>query len=222
MPRNKLSGRLFLSSLHITLNDVFLNRVETMMKNFLQRFAVALSIVFFVGCAQSPQRINVQPVLTIGGEALGSGRPIIVSASDQRQNKVLGSLGGVYGATANITIGNDIEQALTRAANGLLASQGYVVNSPDPSAPQLNIVVETISYQPIEQPVGNALKLTAVLRADVTKEGETFSGRYQSESDRRSVTRPDARENEKYINELLSDTLERMFSDNRLREFLLK
>jgi uncharacterized lipoprotein len=193
-----------------------------MMNKFLQRCAVALSIVFAVGCAQSPQRINVQPVLTVAGEALGSGRPIIVSASDQRQNKVLGSLGGIYGATANITIGNDLEQALTRAANGLLASQGYVVNSPDPSAAQLNIVVETISYQPVEQPVGKGIKLIAVLRADVTKQGETFSGRYQSETERRSVTAPDQEDNEEYINSLLSDTLVRMFSDNRLREFLLK
>jgi len=193
-----------------------------MMNKIMRRLAIVLTIVFAAGCAQSPQRINVQPVLTVSGEALGSGRPIIVSASDQRQNKVLGSLGGVYGATANITIGNDLEQALTRAANGLLASQGYVVNSPDPSAAQLNIVVETISYLPIQQPVGNALKLTAVLRADVTKQGETFSGRYQSESERRSVTKPDAEENEQYINELLSDTLVRMFSDNRLRDFLLK
>jgi uncharacterized lipoprotein len=200
--------------------------LTAMMKTNGQRFtkflATAFAIVLVAGCAQSPQRINVQPVLTVSGEALGGGRPIIVSSSDQRQNKVLGSLGGVYGATATITIGNDLEQALTRAANGLLASQGYVVNSPDPSAAQLNIVVETISYQPIEQPVGKAVKLTAVLRADVSKQGETFSGRYQSETERRSVASPDQEDTEQYINELLSDTLVRMFADNKLREFLLK
>lgn len=193
-----------------------------MMNKIMRRLAVVLTIVFAAGCAQSPQRINVQPVLSVAGEALGGGHPVIVSATDQRQNKVLGSLGGVYGSTATITIGNDLEQALTRAANGLLASQGYVVNSPDPSAAQLNIVVEAISYEPVQQPVGKAIKLTAVLRAEVTKRGETFTGRYQSESERRSVTAPDPEENEQYINELLSDTLVRMFGDNRLRDFLLK
>lgn len=196
-----------------------------MMNRMMQRVAsilVCVAAVWASGCAQSPQRIFVQPVLSISGDANGSGRPVIVSATDQRPNKVLGSLGGVYGSTANITIGNNLEDALTRAANGLLASQGYVVNSPDSSAAQLNIVVEAITYEPLEQPVGRAIKLTAVLRAEVTKQGETFTGRYQSETERRSVTRPDQEENEKYVNELLSDTLVRMFGDNRLRDFLLK
>jgi uncharacterized lipoprotein len=185
-------------------------------------FLVFLAAILAVGCAQSPQRIHVQPVLSISGDAHGSGRPVIVTSTDQRSDKVLGSLGGVYGQTATITIGNSIEDALARAANGLLASQGYVVNSPDPSAAQLNIVVETITYQPIEQPVGHAIKLVAVLRAEVSKQGETFTGRYQSESERRSVTRPDFAHNEQYINDLLSDTLVRMFNDNRLRDFLTK
>lgn len=184
--------------------------------------AALLTVFLATGCAQSPQRIHVQPALSISGDAHGGGKPVIVSATDQRPSKVLGSLGGVYGSTSTITIANSIEEALTRAANGLLASQGYVVNSPDSSAAQLNIVIEAITYEPIEQPVGRAIKLTAVLRAEATKQGETFTGRYQSESERRSVTRPDPEENEQYVNELLSDTLTRMFNDNRLRDFLLK
>jgi uncharacterized lipoprotein len=190
-------------------------------KNIRQLFLVTLALLV-TACAQSPQRLNIQPTLSISGDAVGNGRAIIVSAADQRPNKVLGSLGGVYGSSATITIGNDIEQALTRATNGMLASQGYVVNSPDPNALQLNIVLEGLTYQPLDQAVGNAVKLTAVLRADVTKHGETFSGRYQSDSERRSVGKPDAEDNEQYINELLSDTLTRMFNDNRLRDFLLK
>lgn len=193
-----------------------------MMNKFLQYSATLLLTVFVTACAQSPQRINVQPTLSISGDAVGNGRAILVSASDQRQSKVLGSLGGVYGNTATLTIGNNIEQALTGAANALLAAQGYVVNSPDPSALQLNIVVESLTYQPQDKPVGSEVKLAAVLRAEVTKRGENFSGRYQSDSDHISVTAPDQEDNEKYVNELLTDTLVRMFSDNRLREFLLK
>lgn len=193
-----------------------------MISKSVRYFFLFVSALLIAACAQSPQRLIVQPTLSISGDAIGNGRPIIVSASDQRPSKVLGSLGGVYGNTATITIGNDVEQALTRAANGLLASQGYVVNSPDPNALQLNIVLESLVYQPLQQSVGNAVKLTAVLRADVTKHGDTFSGRYQSDSERRSVGRPDQEDNEQYVNELLSDTLVRMFSDNRLRDFLLK
>lgn len=193
-----------------------------MIKHSLLRGTLIVVAVLLAACAQSPQRIVVAPTLTLSGDMTGNGRAILVSASDQRPSKDLGSLGGIYGNTATLTIANNLEQALTQAANGLLAAQGYVVNSPDPSALQLNIVVEKISYEPLEQAVGSTVKLIATLRADVTKGGETFSGRYTSESEHRTVTRPEVDDNEKYVNDLLSDTLKRMFSDNRLREFIQK
>lgn len=193
-----------------------------MMKRSYFYSALLIAVALLTACAQSPQRITVAPTLTMTGEMTGNGRAIIVSASDQRASKVLGSLGGVYSNTATLTIGNNLEHALMQAANGLLAAQGYVVNSPDPGALQLNIVAEKISYEKLEQQVGTAVKLTATLRAEVSKQGETFTGRYTSESEYRSVTSPSQEENEKYVNDLLSETLKRMFADNRLREFLTK
>lgn len=191
------------------------------MKKTVQFLFAAAAALWLAACAYSPQQLNVQPVLTIGsGEAFGNGRPIAVSASDQRGNRVLGSLGGVYANSSNITIANDLEAALTKAANGLLATQGFVVNSADPAAVQLNIAVEDIRYATPDEGVGTTVKLYAALRAEGSKGGETFSGRYESESSRRMVTKPDAKENEKLVSELLSNTLRRMFEDAKLREFL--
>jgi uncharacterized lipoprotein len=192
------------------------------MNKILKCSILVAAAVLAAACAYSPQRIVVAPILSVAGEAYGNGRPIVVSAADQRDNKVLGSVGGVYGSSATITVANDLEGALTRAANGLLASKGFVVNSPDPSAVQLTIVVENITYQPLEASVGNNVKLSAVLRAEAVKGGETFSGRYQTETERKSVTKPDVRDNEKWFNELLSATLTRMFDDPKLRQFLLQ
>lgn len=192
-----------------------------MMKKTLQSLCVIGTALWLSACAYSPQQLNVQPVLTIGsGESFGNGRPIAVSASDQRTNRVLGSLGGVYKNSSTITISNDLESALARAANGLLATQGFVVNSADASAVQLHIIVESITYETPDEGVGQAVKLHSALRAEGTKGGETFSGRYESDSDRRSVTKPDAKENEKMVSELLSNTLKRMFEDPHLRQFL--
>ncbi len=191
-----------------------------MLKRLLSRSALLVLVGLLAACAQSPQRIIVAPTLTMTGDMPGSGRAIVVSASDRRASKVLGSLGGVYGGTATLTIGNNLEQALTQTANAMLAAQGYVVNSPDPSALQLNIVVEKISYEKLDQAVGSGVKLNATLRADVTKQGETFTGRYSTESEHRGVLSPSREDNEEYVNDLLSQTLQRMFSDNRLREFL--
>lgn len=193
------------------------------MKKFLQALFTVSTAVWLAACAYSPQQLNVQPVLTIGsGEAFGNGRPIAVSGADQRANRVLGNLGGVYANSSTITISNDLESALTRAANGLLATQGFVVNSADPGAVQLSIIVEDITYTTPDEGVGTTVKLHAALRADGVKGGETFSGRYESDSERRMVSKPDAKENEKMVSELLSNTLRRMFEDAKLREFLVQ
>lgn len=191
------------------------------MKKLVQSvFAMGVA-VWLAACAYSPQQLNVQPVLTIGsGESFGNGRPIAVSASDQRSNKVLGNLGGVYANSSTITIANDLESALSRAANGLLATQGFVVNSADPSAVQLTIIIENITYATPDEGVGTTVKLHSALRAEGVKGGETFSGRYESDSERRMVSKPDAKENEKLVSDLLSNTLRRMFEDARLRQFL--
>jgi uncharacterized lipoprotein len=191
------------------------------MKKTLQTLLAAGVAVLMAACAYSPQQLDVQPVLTIGsGESFGNGRPVLVSGSDQRANRVLGKLGGVYGDSSTITIKNDLESAMTRAANGLLATQGFVVNSPDPAAVQLNIVIENITYELPETSVGTTVKLHSTLRAEGVRGGETFSGRYESDSERRMVSKPDAKENEQMVSELLSNTLRRMFEDPRLRAFL--
>lgn len=183
---------------------------------------IAAVALLAAACAYSPQQLNVQPAITATGEAFGNGRAILVSAADQRQNKVLGVLGGVYGATTTITIVNDLESAMVRATNGLLAANGFVVNSPDPSAVQLTIVIEDIRYEDnSKDKLGKDVKMTAALRAEALKGGANFSGRYQTNADFRSVTTPAAKENEQRVNDLLQQTLVRMFQDPQLRSFLL-
>lgn len=181
------------------------------------------TVALLAGCAQSPQQLYVKPVLDISGERWGQGQAVQVSGSDQRAERVLGRLGGVYGDSATITIGNDLEEAMARAANGLLASKGFVVNSPDPNALQLTVVVEDIRWENAtsDQQLGKKIDMTAVLRADAVRGGETFSGRYQTSSEYRSVTLPEKHHNEERLNALLKQTLERMFSDQKLRAFLL-
>lgn len=191
------------------------------MKKLIQSVVAAVVVVLAAGCAYSPQQLIIQPPLTVGGEAFGNGRPVLVSASDQRENRVLGTLGGMYGSSSTIVIANDLETAMTRATNGLLAAQGFVVNSTDPSAVQLTVVVEDIRYEDMSaDKLGKDVKMTAVLRAEAVKGGENFSGRYQTNSQYRSVTTPDQKDNEKRVNDLLAKTLVRMFEDGKLRQFL--
>lgn len=192
------------------------------MKKIAQSLMVAAAVLVAAACAYSPQQLNVQPAITVTGEAFGNGRPIMVTASDQRQDRVLGKVGGLYGATTTISIVNDLESAMVRATNGLLAAYGFVVNSPDSSAVQLTVVIDEIRYEDQSQDkLGKDVKMTAALRAEALKGGANFSGRYQTNAQYRSVTTPDAKDNEQRVNALLEQTLVRMFQDPKLRDFLL-
>lgn len=193
----------------------------------MRKIAVLLAVgllSLLTACAHSPQQLTVRPVLEISGDSWGNGQPLRVTARDGRSDKVIGTLGGIYGNSSTITVANDIEEAMVSAANALLASKGFVVNSRDPNAVQLTIVIDELRYQDLteDDKVGKAVKMVAALRAEGERNGDTFSARYQTASDYRGVTAPSMKDNEKRLNKLLEQTLQRMFNDEKLRDFLLQ
>src|SRR5690606_8188457 len=117
------------------------------MRKIARFLSLTAAVLLVAACAYSPQQLHVQPAITVTGEPFGNGQSVLVTASDQRQSRELGKVGGLYGATTSITIANDLEAAMVRATNGLLAAYGFVVNSPDPSATQLTVVIDEIVYQ---------------------------------------------------------------------------
>lgn len=174
------------------------------------------------GCALSPQQLTIQPVLPLEGDSWGRGVPLTVIGEDGRSDPVLGSRGGVYGETSTLTISNDLGMAMARAANGYLATQGFQINPTDSSAKRLRIIVEELSYEAPDEKIGRETRIVAVLRAEAEHGGDSISGRYRSVAEYRSVTRPGADDNTRWINQVLTDTMQRMFSDPKLRQFLVR
>lgn len=179
-----------------------------------------LLAVLVAGCAYSPQQITVRPVLSDDGAAYGLGRPVDVRAEDARKDKVLGTRGGIYEKTSTISLANDLAEAIARSARSQLAAKGFQVNSRDPDQVVLRIVVDELVYDTAGEGVGHNVELRAVLRAEASRGGETFSGRYQSRHQQRFAYAPNAERNEQLVNDLLAQTLERMFADEKLRAFL--
>ena len=188
----------------------------------LLRISLVGALLLLGGCALSPQQLTIQPMLPLNGDAWGRGVPLTVTGEDRRSDPVLGSRGGVYGETSTLTISNDLGLALARAAKGYLATQGFQINHADSSAARLHIVVDELRYEAPDEKIGRETRIVAVLRAEATRGGDSLTGRYQSRAEYRSVTRPDAADNTRWINQLLAETLQRMFADPELRQFLLR
>lgn len=181
---------------------------------------VMLGILLVAACAYSPQQITINPVLDAAAEEFGNGRAVNVVVEDGRENKILGSRGGVYKDTSVITINNSLTEAIARTAKARLAVQGFNVNSADAPAATFKVIVDQLSYDVPEQSVGKKVQLSAILKLEATAGGETYSGRYKTNSERQTVVTPRMSQNEEMINSLLSDTLARLFADPKLKAFL--
>jgi uncharacterized lipoprotein len=184
------------------------------------KYLVIIIALFSTACAYSPQQITVNPQVDMTAEDYGNGRAVNVVVEDSRANKSLGSRGGIYKDTSLITISNSLTDAITRAAEASLAVQGFTVNSNDPNAATIKIIVDELSYDVPEQSVGKKVLLAAVLKLEATASGESYSGKYKTNSDRQTVVTPTMGRNQNMINTLLSDTLNRLFSDPKLKAFL--
>ena len=186
----------------------------------MKKIVISLLSLLVVACAHSPQQVTVSPVLSMEGEAFGDNRPVNVTFEDRRASKDIGSRGGIYAGTSVISIQNDIDQSILSAAKGKLAVLGFNINSGSDEATAINVVLKDISYQPINRTLGNNIEVQVVMDIELESQGETFTGEYKSKTQRQSVMAPDEEDNSKMLSDLVSQTMNRMFADPRIKAFL--
>ena len=181
-----------------------------------------LSLVFCLcvaACAYSPQQITVDPTVDTTGERYGNSLAVQVLVEDRRENKVLGTRGGAYPETSTITIGNSLTDAIARSAEATLAAQGFSVNSQKPAQLEMKILVDELVYAKVEGSMTGEVNLKSVLSVELSAAGETYTGRYQTSSQRQLIVTAGEKKNTQLINEILSQTLQRLFADPKVKAF---
>ena len=182
-------------------------------------FVVVLSI-FLSACAFSPQQLTITPRPEFNAERYGMGKPVVVLAEDLRVNKVLGSRGGAYAETSVVTIGNDFSQALIKAAEDALAIQGFDVLGQKEPVAQFKVIVDELSFDIPAQTMVSVINLKALMRVEVKAGGETYEATYKTQSDQKILGYPSLEKNQEIVNGLISDTMSRIFEDQKLKAFL--
>ena len=185
-------------------------------------FTLGLSLSLLIGgCAVSPQTIVLYPQATLASPFYGQGRSISISVKDRRSSRVLGSRGGVYKNSSVITISNDIKAALLVAAQNSAAQLGFDGSSSLAPA-QLTLVLEELSYDTVTQGLMNTISLNAKISLITKVGGSSHTGHYRTQRSHQFPQLPKAPKNQEIINEVLSTSLERGFSDISLANFLAK
>lgn len=188
--------------------------------NTVRSFLMLAFCLSVAACAYSPQQITVDPVIAATGERFGNGRVVSVVVEDRRENKVLGTRGGAYPKTSTITIGNSLTDAIARSAEATLAAQGFSVNSSAEPQLEMKILVDELVYDKPEDSLTGEVNLKSVLSVELSAGGETYTGRYQTASQRQLIVAASEKKNTEIINEILSQTLQRLFADPKVKVFV--
>lgn len=177
------------------------------------------SMLLGAGCAYSPVQLQINPELQVASDTIGSGFSVQVRGVNQLPDGVLGSLGGIYADSSEVTLANNIETALaTTLVDGFRAWSFQPVETA--ADVQVEINLTNLSYSRPNKLYTTKVNTEAEVQLQVTVGGASYYGNYRSSGNNHDLFKPSAQEIETNVNELLSATLQRAFSDEKLKTFL--
>ncbi len=178
-----------------------------------------LLTALLTGCALSPQQVGVTPDITLAQNAPNVRGSVSVNVIDERNSQVVGSRGGAYAKSSNLTLAPDFSDAIKVAAEKNLKQMGLEIDDQNPLI-TFNIYVDELNYRVPEGSYVTEVNLDAILRSEVQQGGKRFQGRYQAQSHHTVVKAPSEEKNEELINDVLNSALNRLFHDQALLKFL--
>src|SRR5690606_35718060 len=144
---------------------------DAVMTRFSRWLGLAALALVLVGCAHSPQQLNVTPSVTTTLSPVARQQPVVVTVRDTRSSPVLGTRGGLYPETSNLTINPQALNHIRQQVEGALRQLGFsVVPEGTPNANSLVVSLSELSYISPKDGV-------YVTQADI---GATFSAEVRS------------------------------------------
>nr|WP_010132294.1 YajG family lipoprotein [Microbulbifer agarilyticus] len=177
-------------------------------------FAVMLG-----GCAHSPVQVEIKPQVSVAPDNIGAGYTLSARGANQLGNDGLGSLGGIYSDSSNVTLANNIDRAIADALyQGFEAWSFRTVEGGGDV--QVVATLTDLRYTSPNKLYTTKVDSGAAIQLQVTVKGATFFGNYSTSGKDRNLIKPSKEEVQATINQLLSATLQRAFEDEKLKSFL--
>ncbi len=185
------------------------------MLKFSRWLWVAGLAALLAGCAHSPQQLNVTPSVTTPLSQVAQRQPVVVSVQDSRSSPLLGTRGGLYPDSSNLTINPQAVSHLREQVEQALAKLGFqVVAEGTPNANSLVVSLAELSYiAPKEGVYVTQADLGATFTAEVRSANQRYNGRYSASAQHRFGYAPNQATNTRLVTEVMSDALSRIFKD---------
>jgi uncharacterized lipoprotein len=194
-------------------------------RHFLKISGILLASAWLAGCA-SPQYLQLSPERTAQVPQMGSGQQVTVIAQDGRESDVIGNRAGGGMSTARITVSShELIPRLQQEAERAVSEMGFTPTTEQAEGrPSLTLELASLNYARGDsgQPLVDEARLEGVFRAIAKNQGTTYTGTYTSRRTQGYALKPDADSNTRMLSDLLSDGMNRAFSDPELGQLLAR
>ncbi|MGP9684743.1 YajG family lipoprotein [Halomonas sp. AOP25-F1-15] len=194
-------------------------------RQFIRMSGVLLASAWLAGCA-SPQYLQLSPERNADVPQTGSGQQVTVIAQDGRDSDIIGNRAGGNMSTAQITVSShELIPRLQEEAERAVRDMGFnPTTEPANGRPSLTLELANLNYARGEsgQPLVDEARLEGVFRAIAKNKGTTYTGTYTSRRTQGYALKPDADSNARMLSDLLSDGMNRAFSDPELGRLLAR
>ncbi|PJX12771.1 hypothetical protein CWI66_15955 [Halomonas sp. 141] len=194
-------------------------------RHFLRISGALLATALLAGCA-SPQFLQLNPSRTASVPQVGSGQQVTVVAVDARPSEVIGTRAGGSMSTAQITVNrHELIPKLQAEAERAVRDMGFnPTRETAQGRPTLTLELASLAYLRGDsgQPLIDEARIEGVFRAIAQHQGTTYTGTYTSRRTQSYAIKPGEDSNTRMLNDLLSDGLNRAFSDPELGRLLAR
>ncbi|WP_075881659.1 YajG family lipoprotein [Vreelandella massiliensis] len=191
----------------------------------IQLLCALLASLWLAGCA-SPHYLTLSPTRSVDVPQTGQGQSVTVIAQDGRESDVIGRRSHTGMSTATITVSShELIPRLQQEAERAVRDMGFSPTTEEAEGrPLLILELARLDYLhgDSSQPVLDEARLEGVFRAIAQHKGTTYTGTYTSRRTQSFAVKPGEAANTRMLNDLLSDGLNRAFSDRDLAKLLAR
>jgi uncharacterized lipoprotein len=186
---------------------------------FTRLAALTAVLISISGCAVTPQQVFLNPEINVAGDTIGKGKTVYLQVLDERKDNHIGNR-GVYKATsASITL-DSVEDAIYQAVRSGLQKKGFDVTNKKDTDRELIIQVKNIRIKASTGLVTAGYHVNSSLKVKAKNKANNYDKSYKASDDRDVFFVPSASDNQKSIDRAVSASIEKLFKDKALLEFL--
>ncbi|MBA1148989.1 hypothetical protein H0Z60_18215 [Ectothiorhodospiraceae bacterium WFHF3C12] len=190
-----------------------------MARNPLRIVLLAVTALFMIGCAQTPQTVRLAPEPPDGYAVdYGKGRTVALRVVDQRLDKTrIGELRNRETEAAPVRTKQELAYVMELTAGETLKAYGFRPVAWDADADRRLTVNITHLSHTVAAAVPRDVETTVRMSATAVHRNSTLKLKAEQREDDRITHRPSAGENARYIESALTGALERIMGDELAR-----